>query len=150
MGIEKYLDGNLVEFLKQAIRISNLSDNEAINRDILPRIYPTAKIILISREKGLNWLWSEKDIEYEEEYGEYKLPSVNIDWALGCEGHDNVKLNLETVHNVDTKGYIWDTEYSAWYPKFKTKVAALNCIESINKILDKRYLNQLESLDFYQ
>ena len=101
-----------------------------------------AQLALDAREDGLHWLWS--DEEFDEE--ELTFPSCDISMELGFEGHGNLELNLKKVHGVELEGVAWDTEFSAWYPRFETKEFAFEARRKLDEVLDKQYMSILKEL----
>ena len=103
-------------------------------------------ILIESRKKGFNWLFTEDDIytdDYEgiedkdEHY--FKLPSVDLTTYF------NLKSNNDVPKFLKDNGFdkdLNDTEAGAWYPRFNTKKDAIKCIKVINKLFDKEYLKK--------
>lgn len=145
--LQQHLDGNLLPLIRQLVIVSHLKADEFIEIKDL-QLYPIAAIIVKAREDGCHWVWEEKDIEYEEEYDQYKLPSVDLNGYFDWDGHDNLKGWLKMTHQIELN-CIWDTEYSAWYPKFKTREDALECIKVFDKLFDEKYLEQLKLYEVY-
>lgn len=143
--LKKYLKSGLSSLLIELLKISELKSCEHLNVSL--RLYPLAKIILLARKEDGDWVWSKDEIKIDEETGEFTLSSVDICWAFGCQGHNNLRLNMQTKHKINTTNYVWDTEYSAWYPRFRTREAAERCIDDINKVFDKKYLLELEAVE---
>lgn len=146
-NLKKHLSSNLSSLLRELLKINHLKACEHLNISL--RLFPLANIILLARREGGDWVWSRDEIKLDKETGEFTLSSVDICWAFGCEGHNNLKTNMERVHKINTTDYEWDTEYSAWYPRFKTREAAERCIDDVNKVFDKRYLVKLEAIEHY-
>ena len=142
--VTEYLDGNLISLLRQLYQISSIKSADYISvPDLTETIY--AHIILNSRKDKLNWLWTSSEITYDKEFKEYILPSVDLNGLFEWTGHSNIKEWIKTSHGIELS-CLWDTEFSAWYPKFKAKKDALTCIKVFNSIFDSEYLPTLKTL----
>ena len=90
-----------------------------------------------SRMGGCNWIYENKDIEFDKEDGNYRLPSAEF-WFFLPEGkshNDFPDIWKEIV--VSDKGIIWDTEHSAIYPRFETHEDAKLFIKQLDLLIDK-------------
>lgn len=150
-NLKQKLNGNLLNLVKQTILISHLKSPEIAQLIGIPelKIYPLASIIVAARADGCSWVWSKSEIKKEEaeEGGScWALPSVDLndffDWE---EGHNSLEKWIQSIHKTKLEDVIWDTEYSAWYPKFITPAGALACIKFWDNVFDIRYLEKLKA-----
>jgi len=152
----KEIDGSIFSLLDMLFTAMEIRRNAMLNIKI--QVESISKVILAARADGLNWLWTPNDI-YEDQatfkktpkskpttVTEFCLPSVDIHRFFEFEGHSKLKEHLKKKHGITLTGISWDTEYSAWYPRFKTRQDAVNCIETFNKLFDKLYLKKIKAL----
>ena len=142
--MNKYLSGKLSEILRQVCVMHEIKNAKFISAESL-RYGQFAQLIVAARKCGCNWLWDKSEIYKEGDY--FCLPSVDLNEFFTFEGNDSLKTHLKIVQKIDLSGVIWDTEYSAWYPKFKEKEDAVKCIEVIDGLFDKTWLKKLENIE---
>ncbi len=135
----KSLNGQLFSLVEKFYWLKELVANEILASEsrstALNLSIKISKIIKDARESGYNWLWAEEDISYDEEYEDFSLPSVDLCYLLGLENNNKIENFLKSK-NYNDENFILDTESGAWYPKFKTREAALNMITYMNSWLD--------------
>lgn len=142
---KEYLDGTLFMFCNVNEIFVKLQQSPIIDLSIVQNMENCRdfirKVVFNSRENGLNWIFSEEDIWEEdgEKTWKYRLPSVDLSTYLDIENNNKVpQLFKKNGFNKD-RG---DTEHGAWYPAFKTKKDAIECIKLVNKLFDLHYLKK--------
>ena len=147
-NIKEYISGRLYQMMGQCSIISHLKTQRYLNLGEL-RFGWLAKLILNARMDGCNWVWNTSEIEYDDEIEDYILPTVDLNGFLDLESNNDIK-KLFKKNKCDTKNIEWDTENGGWYPKFKTRHAAVKCIQDIDRLFDERYQKQLEGVEDWE
>jgi hypothetical protein len=136
-------DGRLAFWVKQWHFLRKYKDCPLLNDheefDLLMREIST--IIGIARKEGANWLFTPGEIE-ERSAKEFTLPSIDMTEFFDIESNNKLAeyFTDKGFGHLATK-IKWDTESSAWYPTFRTRVVAEETISALNAIFDKQYIN---------
>lgn len=141
--MNQYLSGKLSEILRQVCVMHEIKSAKFISAESL-RYGQFAQLIVEARKYGCNWLWDKSEIY--KEWGYFCLPPIDLNGFFTFEGNDNLESYLKLVQKIELNGIIWDTGYSAWYPKFKKEEDTVKCIEIIDDLFDKTWLKKLENI----
>lgn len=137
-----FLDGNLLPFLRQTLLINAIKKNGLIRINGLENS-EIAKLIVDARDSDISWVWSISEIYQDESTGEWCLPSVDLNGFFDWSGNDSIETWLKNVKKIEFNCN-WDTEYSAWYPKFNNKIDATKCIAIFDTLFDDQYLELMK------
>ncbi len=137
----KLLSGNLFLLLTTHVQvILTLMRSDIIAHDYCMSLRShydfLFKLIKEAREMKMNWLFEEGDITQEQGDEVWELPSVDIAGGLGLAGHNKLK-SFFIKQKINSPEIVWDVEHSAWYPRFKTREAAVIFIDKFDKMMDK-------------
>lgn len=137
------LDGNLHSWLRHLGVVQKLiaSDILSLHGDLSELQNAIIKMIRDSRKQDANWLWTEEDIHADDDIpksGQFSLPSIDIAGFFGLKSHGDLPAFFKK--NKCAIPIDWDTEHSAWYPRFNKREDAVLCIKFVNGLFDAKYL----------
>lgn len=147
------LNGNLCDYLNVYCCINKFVESELITTSYseyshLKRI---KKLIVECRKHKYHWCYTYEDIRFSEDTYNgksekiyYYLPSIDLSDFFNIDDNHNQLKDFFQEHKYYDSDIIWDTESSAWYPKFKNFNAAKNCIDFLDKLFDDFYLKPLK------
>lgn len=141
MNTIKHLDGNLDNLLIQFCVIRGLQDNPVLNVDNL-QAFPLAQIIVNGRADGLHWCF--KEVFHTNEADDFSnLFPTDIAALLPIDTNNALPDYLEK-EGITLDGIDWDTESSAWYPRFDTEENAKAAIFKLDELFDRLFLGKLK------
>ncbi len=138
------LDGRLLRWCEHLGLVQKLKANELMQskyHELHGLEDYIIKLIREAREKGMNWVWEPTDVYQPDDVTYWSLPSVDVAGVFGAQNNNYLPKAFKKLKFV-LKGLDWDTESSAWYPKFETKEQALEAIGKFNILLDKVILKK--------
>jgi hypothetical protein len=145
--MKSFLDGKLHLWIENLGTVQKLIGSGVILTDLSFLESNIISLVKNARKNGDNWIWTDDDIQIQNRDGDevkkgekdcvYILPSVDIAGHLDIESNNHLESFLKK--RKKNLKCMWDTESSAWYPRFKDREDAERCINVINELFDERY-----------
>lgn len=144
--MKPYLNGRLLRWVEHLGQVQRLRDSGVLSvYDEMHHLgQDIVALIRAARKDGCNWVWGYDDIGRDVDEDDKAAPPTFVLPTVSIASHFGLDTNNALPRFFKRKGIDlacqWDTESGGWYPRFAHRKDAERCVDTVNELLDERYL----------